>query len=92
IGMSGKTYVVQFDAGLRCWQIIDPANPFAFFGKQPVRLDSQGLWQKVDRQQLRGGGLEDQASWRPLPEEGVEPGKTIALTSDYEMPVAMRPG
>ncbi|WP_163018402.1 hypothetical protein, partial [Pseudomonas viridiflava] len=21
IGMSGKTYVVQFDAGLRCWQI-----------------------------------------------------------------------
>ncbi|WP_122562957.1 membrane-targeted effector domain-containing toxin [Pseudomonas viridiflava] len=92
IGMSGKTYVVQFDAGLRCWQIIDPDTPFAFFGKQPVRLDSRGQWQKIDRHQLRGGGLEDQATWRPLQEEGVESGDAVVRSSDYEMPVAMRPG
>ncbi|EPN18547.1 hypothetical protein A259_11309, partial [Pseudomonas syringae pv. actinidiae ICMP 19070] len=44
IRLSDHTFQVQYDAHLRCWQIIDPANPFSFFGKQPVRLDEQGLW------------------------------------------------
>ncbi|MEN1834694.1 membrane-targeted effector domain-containing toxin [Pseudomonas lijiangensis] len=89
IELSGKTFEVQYDAQIRCWQIIDPHNPFAFFGKQPVRLDEQGTWQLVDRQQLRGGGRDSPQNYRPLPLDEIEnPGTAI---SDYELPVSMRP-
>ncbi|MCF5663318.1 DUF6543 domain-containing protein, partial [Pseudomonas syringae] len=58
IQLSDRAFEVQYDAYWRCWQIIDPANPFAFFGKQPVRLNDQGQWLLVERQRLRGGGLD----------------------------------
>ncbi len=92
INLSGKTYQVQFDAQMRCWQIIDPANPFAFFGKQPVRLNKRGQWEKIDRHQLRGGGLGDEGTYRPLPEEAAAPVTPTVRLSDYEMPPEMRPG
>ncbi|RMM80935.1 Type III effector HopAC1 [Pseudomonas coronafaciens pv. striafaciens] len=88
IRLSDRTFQVQYDAQLRCWQVIDPANPFAFFGKQPVRLGDQGEWLLVERQRLPGGGLDGPASYRPLPEEPA--GNSIDLLSDYEMPRAMR--
>ncbi|MCD5994997.1 membrane-targeted effector domain-containing toxin [Pseudomonas sp. CDFA 602] len=91
IDLSGSTFAVQFDARLRCWQIIDPANPFAFFGKQPVRLNEKGIWQKIDRQQLRGGGLDGSESYKPLPEEGATAGEAATGLSDYEMPGPMQP-
>lgn len=88
IEKSGNTYQVQYDPQLRCWQIIDPDNPFSFFGKKPVRLDEQGKWQSIDRPQLRGGGLDDLAAYKPLQEEAAGT-RTVSL-SDYEMPVEMR--
>ncbi|RMQ46227.1 hypothetical protein ALQ04_00816 [Pseudomonas cichorii] len=89
IELSGTTFEVQYDAQLRCWQIIDPDNPFAFFGKQPVRLDEQGQWQLTDQAQLRGGGLEGPQNYRLLPEdEAANPGTTLG---DYQLPESMQP-
>ncbi|WP_024644746.1 membrane-targeted effector domain-containing toxin [Pseudomonas syringae] len=88
IELSGQTFEVQYDAGLRGWQIIDPANPFAFFGNQPVRLDEQGQWLIVDRQRLHGGGLESPANYRPLPEEAA--GVSTDTLNDFEMPSTLR--
>ncbi len=89
IDLSGKTFEVQYNAQMRCWQIIDPDNPFTFFGKRPVRLDEQDRWQLLDRQQLRGGGRDSPQSYRPLPREEIEnPGTAL---SDYELPESMQP-
>lgn len=95
--LSGKHYIpfgtrvfeVQFDASARYWNIIDPQNPFAFFGKQPVHLDAQGKWQLLERPNLRGGMEE---SFRPLRSEtaatSAEP-MTAALVP-YELPLPLR--
>ncbi|RMR01681.1 hypothetical protein ALP93_01280 [Pseudomonas syringae pv. helianthi] len=88
IGLSGQTFEVQYNTHLGCWQIIDPANPFAFFGKQPVRLNDQGQWLVIDRQRLRGGGLDDAGTYRRLPEEAA--GTSTDTLNDYEMPSTMR--
>ncbi|MBX8579611.1 membrane-targeted effector domain-containing toxin [Pseudomonas cichorii] len=89
IELSGKTFEVQYDAQIRSWQIIDPANPFAFFGKQPVYLDEHGTWQLADRQQLRGGGRDSPQNYRPLPE--AEATGTGTTPGDYELPAQMQP-
>ncbi|WP_439850430.1 dermonecrotic toxin domain-containing protein [Pseudomonas syringae] len=88
IELSGQTFQVRYDTHLRCWQIIDPANPFAFFGNQPVRLDEQGQWLVIDRQRLRGGGLDGPESYQPLPEQAA--GTSTDTLSGYEMPSTMR--
>ncbi|QHE99518.1 dermonecrotic toxin domain-containing protein [Pseudomonas cannabina] len=90
VELSGSTFQVHYSTQLRGWQIIDPQNPFAFFGNQPIRLDQQGQWQLVERQRLRGGGLGD-SNYAPLPDE--PPGSsTGSIPSDYEMPSAMQAG
>lgn len=88
IELGDKTWQVQFDAQLRCWQIVDPANPFAFFGKQPVRLGADGQWQLLARHQLRGGGLDTPGSYTPLLPEGA--GNAPPDIAAYEMPPRMR--
>lgn len=87
IELSGKTWQVQYDAQLRCWQIIDPANPFAFSGRRPVQLAANGEWKLLERPRLMGGGLDD-APYKPLPEEGAD--TVSARVSAYEMPESMR--
>ncbi|WP_426142374.1 dermonecrotic toxin domain-containing protein [Pseudomonas sp. DWP3-1-2] len=91
VELSGKTYQVHFDPSLRCWQIVDPANPFAFFGKQPVRLDDQGKWQLIDRHQLRGGGLDGSPGYQPLTEEAAGSSTTVANLADYQLPAPLQP-
>ena len=86
IDLDGSSYRVQFDARIRCWNIIDPANPFAFFGKQPVRLDTHGKWQLIERTHLRGGGLDDETGFTLLKEETA----ASAAVSAYELPKPMR--
>lgn len=91
ITMDGQTYQVQYDAQLRCWNIVDPANPFAFFGKQPVRLDENGKWTLLNRTNLRGGGLDSRAGFTPLQET---PSGATAMTTDvleYELPAHLQP-
>jgi hypothetical protein len=91
ITMDGQTYQVQYDAQLRCWNIVDPANPFSFFGKQPVRLDENGNWTLLNRTNLRGGGLDGRAGFTPLQET---PSGATATTTDvleYELPAHLQP-
>ncbi|OCR26983.1 type III effector [Pseudomonas syringae] len=86
IDLNGSTYQVQFDARMRVWNIIDPANPFAFFGKHPVTLDPHGKWQLVERTHLRGGGVDGLAGFTLLEEETA----VLPAMGDYELPEHMR--
>lgn len=87
IDIEGLTFRVQFDSKLRCWTIIDRNNPFAFFGKQPVRLNDQGQWQVIDGLNLRGGV---RPTYQPLTEEAAGSSSAARDISDYELPMAMR--
>lgn len=95
--LNGKYYIelgiqvfeVQYAAGARRWNIIDPQNPFAFFGKRPVRLDAQGQWQLVEQPSLRGG-MDN--SFKPLQDETATSALrpiTSAITP-YELPARLR--
>jgi len=55
ISLEGLPYQVRFSEELNAWTIIDPGNPFAFYGAKPVRLNAQDEWEVVSRSGLRGG-------------------------------------
>lgn len=46
---------VRFSASLNSWVLFDPLNPFAFYQTLPVRLNAQGVWQRVYGLRLSGG-------------------------------------
>ena len=48
-------YRVSYNSSLRTWVIVDPQNPFAFFGFKPVRLNAQGEWELLVPPGLAGG-------------------------------------
>lgn len=48
-------YRVSYNSLLRTWAIVDPENPFAFFGFKPVRLNAQGEWELLTPLRLSGG-------------------------------------
>jgi hypothetical protein len=81
VELNGQAYQVQYDASMHCWHIVDPQNPFAFFGRQPVRLDDQGQWKLAQRSALRGGGKDDALGFMPLREEA---------TASTAMPISLR--
>ncbi|MDB6141480.1 MAG: type effector HopAC1, partial [Pseudomonas sp.] len=87
IEVDGLTFRVQFDSKLSRWNIIDPENPFAFFGKQPVRLGDQGQWQVVDGLNLRGGV---RPRFQALNEQAAGPSTAVSDISDYELPPNMQ--
>lgn len=86
IEMHGLVYQVNYDASVRCWHIVDPDNPFAFFGRQPVRLDDQGQWKLIERAGLRGGGKDDPTGFNPLPEDAGASAPAPASLRDFEVP------
>lgn len=90
IELGTQVFEVQFDAGARCWNIIDPQNPFAFFGRRPVRLDDQNKWQLLERSNLRGG-MDD--SFKPLVSEPTTTtaDAITAAVVPYELPLQLRP-
>jgi hypothetical protein len=89
IEMSGEVYQVHYDARLRCWHIVDPQNPFAFFGHQPVRLNEQGQWQRISRSGLRGGN-DSPGALTPLGET-TPAGATDTGLHAWELPANLRP-
>lgn len=88
IELQAKVFEVQFDASARCWNIIDPQNPYAFFGKLPVHLDEHGKWQLHQRANLRGG-MDD--SFKPLAAEANSAEPFTAAIVPYELPLQSRP-
>ncbi len=91
IELNGLVYQVQYDASIRCWHIVDPENPFAFFGRQPVKLSEQGQWQLIERSALRGGGKDDAISFKPLQEDATGSEAMETRLAAYEMPKHLQP-
>ncbi|MNF40249.1 Dermonecrotic toxin [compost metagenome] len=58
IKLNDSAYFVRYESdinGRGTWAIIDPANPHAFSGSIPVRLNAAGTWEITPRLGLRGG-------------------------------------
>lgn len=89
IEMSGEVYQVHYDTSLHCWHIVDPENPFAFFGRQPVRLNEQGQWQGLSRSGLRGGN-DTPGTFNPLRED-THAGTPDAGLQAWELPANLQP-
>jgi hypothetical protein len=87
ISLDEVVYQVHFDSRAGIWQIVDPGNPYAFFGKQPVRLNEQGHWQVIDSPKLRGGMP---GKFKPLTEQAASSNSAVGDISDYELPSQFR--
>ncbi len=55
IEMRGLPYRVLYREELRSWTLVDPQNPFAFYGAKPVRLNALGEWELLGPPKLKGG-------------------------------------
>ncbi|HEY0290046.1 MAG TPA: DUF6543 domain-containing protein [Pseudomonas sp.] len=60
ISLNDLPYQVRYSDELQVWTIVDPANPFAFYGANPVRLNAQGEWELLPAPKLKGG-MDEQA-------------------------------
>ncbi|WP_095092442.1 dermonecrotic toxin domain-containing protein [Pseudomonas sp. Irchel 3A5] len=60
-------YRVSYNSSLRTWTIVDPENPFAFFGFKPVRLNAHDDWELLAPPQLAGGSPLDDVSGSTSP-------------------------
>jgi len=61
INLGGRAYRVRFYAPTQHWGIVDPANPYAFYGFKPVRLNASGEWELAPESRLSGGSPMDEA-------------------------------
>jgi len=84
-------YQVRYIGQMKCWAIIDPANPWSFYRNVPVRLNEYLEWEPVAAPGLKGGiggkifgfkGWGQSASPLPPVETPVTP---------YDVPEALRP-
>lgn len=80
-------YQVRFVSELKTWTIVDPDNPFSFYKNQPIRLDTEGHWQPVDRPGLKGGMLARLKAWG-RPSTSASP-PALAQTP-YDVPADLR--
>lgn len=64
ITLDDLPYQVRFSQEHQGWVIIDPTNPYAFYGAKPVRLTAAGDWQVVRKPWL-AGGMEQPGSSQP---------------------------
>lgn len=56
IEVKGDLFQVQYDAAARHWNAVDPASPWSFFGRKPVRLKAGATWEFGTPPGLQGGG------------------------------------
>lgn len=83
VRIDGKVYQVQYDARIKLWHVVDPANPFAFFGRKPIVRGDDGQWRAVEPNRLRGGAP---GKFAPLRETPAGPSTAVGGISDYELP------
>lgn len=91
IEMNNLTYQVHYDMNMRYWYIVDPENPFAFFGRQPVWLDEHEQWKLLGRERLRGGGKDTPGTFKPLQDEASGSRASSDSLKDYELPEHTQP-
>ncbi|MGV8916948.1 MAG: dermonecrotic toxin domain-containing protein [Pseudomonas sp.] len=78
ISMSGLPYRVLHSDALRSWAIVDPENPFAFYGAKPVRLNAEGDWELDTAPTLSGGAPMNEAAGSSLRQAPAgKPYKTV---------------
>jgi len=94
IKLNDSAYYVRYESdinGRGTWAIIDPANPNAFYGSIPVRLNAAGKWEIIPRLGLRGGMIVPPvatagATSEPVVEEWARtPGIHVPGLEDPEM-------
>ncbi|MDE1166218.1 MAG: hypothetical protein PW845_12685 [Pseudomonas sp.] len=56
IVINRRTYQVRVIDNFQHVVIVDPLNPYSFYGALPVELDAAGEWQLLPAQRLKGGG------------------------------------
>lgn len=84
VSLNGAIYQVRYVNEMDSWAIIDPNNPFSFYGNVRIRLDSAGQWETLGRDGLRGGG--PIASKFALP--AIEYPSRVSI---YDVPENMKP-
>jgi hypothetical protein len=75
-------YRVSYNSSLQTWAIVDPENPFAFFGFKPVRLNAQGEWELLVPPRLAGGSPVNGGTGSTSP-EGAESPPLISTHSAF---------
>jgi len=55
ISLNELPYQVRYSEELHAWTVVDPSNPFGFYGAKPVRLNAQGEWELASGPKLTGG-------------------------------------
>ncbi len=88
IDMEGIAYQVRWSNDLNHWAIVDPANPFSFYGSVPVRLTDEDIWEPVGRLGLKGGGKF--FGKKPWGNPVAGPSRAITPTFRYDVPVELR--
>jgi len=84
-----QPYQVRHIGEMNAWVVIDPQNPYSFYRNVPIRMNTAGEWQPLERPGLRGGVL-------PRRLLGLW-GKCVPATLEalpatpYEVPDALRP-
>lgn len=81
-------YQVRFVPELKSWTVVAPENPFSFYKSQPIRLDTKGNWQPVERPGLKGGMLTRLRVWGRSSTRASLP--ALAETP-YDVPADLRP-
>ena len=85
IALEHGFYQVRYVNEVNSWVIIDPQNPFSFYDNLPVRLNTEGNWEVINRSGLRGGGPGASRISR-TPRPSPQP----SAISTYEVPESMR--
>jgi hypothetical protein len=81
-------YRVRWMQDFECWAVVDPANPFSFYGSVPVRLDESGHWAPLPGPGVKGGGK----IFGKLPWGSAMTDTPVALTPTfrYDIPARLR--
>ncbi len=88
VDIDGIAYQVGWVNDQKFWAIVDPANPFSFYGSVPVRLTADDIWEPMGRLGLKGGGkfFGKKPSGNPV----AGPSTALTPTFRYDLPVALR--
>ncbi|EIK97722.1 hypothetical protein PMM47T1_04399 [Pseudomonas sp. M47T1] len=90
IDLEGIAYQVGWVKDQNHWAIVDPANPYSFYGSVPVRLNADELWEPVGSIGLKGGGKFFGS--KPWGNPVAGPSTALTPTFRYDLPPALREG
>lgn len=87
ISMDDFAYRVRWMQDLQGWAIVDPSNPFSFYGSVPVRLNESGTWVVLAGPGLKGGG--GLFGKKPWGRARVAPATPLTPSFRYDIPAQL---